>query len=167
MNQNKKIRVGSKWRMRSREIKVTGIGADEHGRRDCDIIDYTLNGITTRTERDVFLDTFEPATGCNCISDLGKRLKEKNIEFTGEAMAFNEEHNALYCIFMIDTKWIDKAKAPRGQKAYCPKVRAAFCPFCGMSLEFDPSSLTKKNPEIDQDDAALCDAAKNIVDKKG
>jgi hypothetical protein len=158
----KEIRVGSVWRERSMTLKVTSIVPGKNG----DVIHYMLDGVPCYNSRVAFLDAFEPTTGCSCISDLAKRLKERNIEFTGEAMSFNEEHNALYYVFMIDTKWIDKAKAPRGQKTYCPKVRAAFCPFCGMSLEFDPSSLEKKNPEVDQDDAALCDAAKNIVDKK-
>jgi hypothetical protein len=44
----------------------------------------------------------------------------------------------------IETKWIDKAKAPKGEKTRPPAMIASYCPFCGK-----PYPVAKKEEEVE------------------
>jgi len=65
---------------------------------------------------------------------MNQLLEPKNIELTGYAYLFPN----MTQVITIMTGWIDKDKAPRGEKKNCPKMHASYCPFCGIKID-DPN----------------------------
>lgn len=66
---------------------------------------------------------------CNCQRELGEKLKAKNIRLSCYTLIVDDL--TLKSRFFAQTEWIDKAKAPKGQKNNYPPMLTSFCPFCG------------------------------------
>jgi len=64
---------------------------------------------------------------CNCEELMKEELKEKNLEVTGWMwMSDNTTRLSIPC------RWVDRDKAPRGQKNNPNSYLATYCPFCGV-----------------------------------
>ena len=68
---------------------------------------------------------------CNCIKELNDKLEKENLVFNGYALKMG---SFKFCIAM-KLEWMDKNKAPKGQKGRAPSLWATFCPFCGRPTE--------------------------------
>lgn len=68
---------------------------------------------------------------CNCINEIDKKLKEKNLTLSG----FTFLYPTLHAVPTIATEWVDKSKATRGRKNNPPPMLATHCPFCGKPVE--------------------------------
>lgn len=68
---------------------------------------------------------------CNCINQIDDKLREKNLKLTGFAFIMPD----FRLNPTVSTEWLDKDKAPRGQKRNPPAMFASHCPFCGTPVE--------------------------------
>jgi hypothetical protein len=68
---------------------------------------------------------------CKCWKEVDDKLREKNLRLTGAT--FVMPNFAL--VPTITTAWVDKEKAPKGQKRNPPAMLASHCPFCGVKIE--------------------------------
>lgn len=72
---------------------------------------------------------------CNCIEEVNGKLKELNLKLSGYAYLMPEFKR----VFTINTEWIDRAKAPKGQKMKPTSMWVSHCPFCGKPVEQKPT----------------------------
>lgn len=70
---------------------------------------------------------------CNCISEIGDRLKTENLRLSPKHMGFRMPDFTLSLYFALE--WIDKANAPAGKKNRSPNMFLSYCPFCGVKIE--------------------------------
>lgn len=68
---------------------------------------------------------------CDCINEINEKLKEHNLRLSGYAFMMPD----FKAIITINTEWIDRDKAPKGQKRNPTKMHASHCPFCGKEIE--------------------------------
>jgi hypothetical protein len=68
---------------------------------------------------------------CNCINTIDDKLRERNLRLSGYAFMVP----SFTTVITVQTEWVDKAKAPRGQRNNPTKMFASHCPFCGVKIE--------------------------------
>jgi hypothetical protein len=82
---------------------------------------------------------------CKCLETINARLKEKNLKLSGYALTYPD----FEAIFTINTEWIDRDKAPKGQKRSPTKMFVSHCPFCGTPVKEDKTVLKKKRDSVE------------------
>jgi hypothetical protein len=68
---------------------------------------------------------------CDCHTKVNEKLREMNLKLVGYAFIMP----GFVLTPQIATEWIDKEKAPRGQKRNPTAMLASHCPFCGQKIE--------------------------------
>lgn len=68
---------------------------------------------------------------CKCIEEINEKLEEHNLRLSGYAFVMPD----FKPIITINTEWIDRDKAAKGQKNNPTKMFASHCPFCGIKIE--------------------------------
>ena len=80
---------------------------------------------------------------CECIEKIDERLREKNLRLTGYAFTVPD----FKVVPVVNTEWIDPAKAPKGMKNKPTKMFATHCPFCGKPVGSDTANTKDHRPE--------------------
>lgn len=68
---------------------------------------------------------------CNCVATINEKLKPLNLQLACEALIMPGMKTTL----TLQTEWIDKSKAPKGEKGRPSKINITYCPFCGKLAE--------------------------------
>lgn len=72
---------------------------------------------------------------------MDERLKAKNLKLISCSFVMPD----FELVPTMQTAWIDKTKAPPGQKSKPPPVFVGYCPFCGKSVT--PETKHNQAPE--------------------
>ena len=67
---------------------------------------------------------------CDCFDKIDDQLREINLRLSGYAFIMPK----FEMVPTVTTEWVDKSKAPKGQKNSPTQMHASHCPFCGKPV---------------------------------
>lgn len=67
---------------------------------------------------------------CDCVDKIDEKLAEKNLRLACTALSGEDYSLRVY----LKADWIDRNKAPRGDKNRPPNMYASHCPWCGVKI---------------------------------